>query len=253
MATSGYGGSHYAHPLLRCQSGPQNSINYEPRKLSGFYGLFLSGYEWLHVGRIRHLDSRAWVGVNLGRSVRSPGAYNIWVPASNQIVVASDVYFHSERLFPRLPSKNSDKNIAGHADGNSAQPPGLPAPSHATADATMPAPRHLAPSRTHTPAAASRRVHARRSFPASFAALLRSFRFGLTADCVDNCTTNGGGNLHIVLVDSEYERLLQRCADGYYTCVFASPPCSTMLHLIRFSLLFQCRLSRRETAIRAQS
>eukprot|EP00965_Chrysotila_dentata_P110890 3664782-Pleurochrysis_carterae.AAC.1 len=25
-----------------------------------------------------HMDPRAWVGMNLGRSVRSPGAYNIW-------------------------------------------------------------------------------------------------------------------------------------------------------------------------------
>eukprot|EP00965_Chrysotila_dentata_P082785 2731294-Pleurochrysis_carterae.AAC.1 len=52
------------------------------------------------------MDSRAWVGVNLGRSVRSPGAYHIWVPSSNRIVVASDVYFN-ERSFlgyrhPRL-------------------------------------------------------------------------------------------------------------------------------------------------------
>eukprot|EP00965_Chrysotila_dentata_P020814 688992-Pleurochrysis_carterae.AAC.1 len=39
------------------------------------------------------MDSRAWVGMNLGRSVRSPGAYNVWVPTSHRIVVASDVYF----------------------------------------------------------------------------------------------------------------------------------------------------------------
>eukprot|EP00965_Chrysotila_dentata_P183468 6058552-Pleurochrysis_carterae.AAC.1 len=31
------------------------------------------------------MDSRAWVGVNLGRSWLSPGAYNIWVPSINKI------------------------------------------------------------------------------------------------------------------------------------------------------------------------
>eukprot|EP00965_Chrysotila_dentata_P208242 6184591-Pleurochrysis_carterae.AAC.1 len=44
---------------------------------------------------------------------------------------------------------------------------------------------------------------------------------------MDNCPTDGGGDAHNVLVDSVYERLLQRCADGYYAAVFASPPCST--------------------------
>eukprot|EP00965_Chrysotila_dentata_P063588 2106916-Pleurochrysis_carterae.AAC.1 len=51
----------------------------------------------------------------------------------------------------------------------------------------------------------------------------------MTADCVDNCSSDGDGDAHNVLVDSAvYERLLQRCADGYYAAVFASPPCSTI-------------------------
>eukprot|EP00965_Chrysotila_dentata_P027733 921908-Pleurochrysis_carterae.AAC.1 len=50
---------------------------------------------------------------------------------------------------------------------------------------------------------------------------------GLTADCVDNCTKDGGGHAHDILINSVYERLLQRCADGYYMAVFASPPCSS--------------------------
>eukprot|EP00965_Chrysotila_dentata_P022357 739807-Pleurochrysis_carterae.AAC.1 len=49
----------------------------------------------------------------------------------------------------------------------------------------------------------------------------------MTADCVDNCPSDGDGDAHNVLVDSVYERLLQRSADGYYAAVFASPPCST--------------------------
>eukprot|EP00965_Chrysotila_dentata_P078823 2599534-Pleurochrysis_carterae.AAC.1 len=50
---------------------------------------------------------------------------------------------------------------------------------------------------------------------------------GLTTDCIDNCAKDGGGNAHNILVNSVYERLLQRCADGYYMAVFASPPCSS--------------------------
>eukprot|EP00965_Chrysotila_dentata_P216655 6189503-Pleurochrysis_carterae.AAC.3 len=37
----------------------------------------------------------------------------------------------------------------------------------------------------------------------------------------------GGGNEQDVLNNAVYERLLQRCADGYYAAVIASPPCST--------------------------
>eukprot|EP00965_Chrysotila_dentata_P182994 6042889-Pleurochrysis_carterae.AAC.1 len=48
---------------------------------------------------------------------------------------------------------------------------------------------------------------------------------GLTTDCIDNCAKDGGGHAHNILVNSMYERLLQRCADGYYMAVFASPPC----------------------------
>eukprot|EP00965_Chrysotila_dentata_P096340 3183925-Pleurochrysis_carterae.AAC.2 len=45
------------------------------------------------------MDARAWVGINLGRRVRSPGAYNIWVPNANRIVITSDVYL-DELPFP---------------------------------------------------------------------------------------------------------------------------------------------------------
>eukprot|EP00965_Chrysotila_dentata_P126184 4170771-Pleurochrysis_carterae.AAC.1 len=88
------------------------------------------------------MDSRTWVGLNLGRSVRSPGAYNIWVPTSYCIVVASDVYF-DERLFPWLSLSNSAASLAGHADADAEQPPGLPPPSHAASDPALPAPKHL--------------------------------------------------------------------------------------------------------------
>eukprot|EP00965_Chrysotila_dentata_P010008 326316-Pleurochrysis_carterae.AAC.1 len=93
----------------------------------------------------------------------------------------------------------------------------------------MPAPRHLAPS-THAAAVnTSRRVLLLFSGPFSRPDGIAAFltRYGLTADCVDNCSSDGGGDAHNVLVDSVYQRLLQQCADGYYAAIFASPPCST--------------------------
>eukprot|EP00965_Chrysotila_dentata_P173056 5710788-Pleurochrysis_carterae.AAC.1 len=44
------------------------------------------------------MDSRAWIGVNLGLSAQSPGAYRIFVPG-HRVVVTSDVYF-DETCFP---------------------------------------------------------------------------------------------------------------------------------------------------------
>eukprot|EP00965_Chrysotila_dentata_P050891 1687939-Pleurochrysis_carterae.AAC.1 len=57
------------------------------------------------------------------------------------------------------------------------------------------------------------------------AAFLR--RFDYPSDSVDNDPVSGGGGNHNLLNDAVYERLLQRCASGYYTVVLASPPCST--------------------------
>eukprot|EP00965_Chrysotila_dentata_P037123 1235121-Pleurochrysis_carterae.AAC.1 len=55
------------------------------------------------------MDSRAWVGINFGRSVRWPGAYHIWVPSSHHIVIDSDVYFN-ETSFPWLPPVETGAN-----------------------------------------------------------------------------------------------------------------------------------------------
>eukprot|EP00965_Chrysotila_dentata_P251647 6210177-Pleurochrysis_carterae.AAC.2 len=61
------------------------------------------------------MDPRAWVGINLGRSVRSPGAYHVWVPTINRIVVTSGVYF-DEQSFPWLPTNSSHSGMAHRAD-----------------------------------------------------------------------------------------------------------------------------------------
>eukprot|EP00965_Chrysotila_dentata_P155418 5134539-Pleurochrysis_carterae.AAC.1 len=39
------------------------------------------------------LDTRAWVGMNLGRSTSTPGAYHIWVPSEHKTVLTSEAYF----------------------------------------------------------------------------------------------------------------------------------------------------------------
>ena len=39
------------------------------------------------------MDPRAWVGINLGRSARSPGGYEILVPSIGRVVCTADAYF----------------------------------------------------------------------------------------------------------------------------------------------------------------
>ena len=87
------------------------------------------------------IDPRAWVGVNLGRSARSPGAYEIYVPGTGRIVTTSDVYFQ-ESLFPCRPrgqqTDDSAPNMPSHAAPDSAQPPGVPPAAPVPAPATEP-------------------------------------------------------------------------------------------------------------------
>ena len=75
------------------------------------------------------IDPRAWIGYNLGRSARSPGAYEIHVPGTGRIVTTSDVYFQ-ESLFPCRPrGQQTDESAPGpptHAPPDTSQPPGIP-------------------------------------------------------------------------------------------------------------------------------
>eukprot|EP00965_Chrysotila_dentata_P037605 1251381-Pleurochrysis_carterae.AAC.1 len=52
-------------------------------------------------------------------------------------------------------------------------------------------------------------------------------RYGVPTDSVDNDDKTGGGAAHDILNNAVYERLLKRCADGYYAAIIASPPCAT--------------------------
>eukprot|EP00965_Chrysotila_dentata_P127524 4217337-Pleurochrysis_carterae.AAC.1 len=71
------------------------------------------------------MDSRAWVGVNLGRSSRSPGAFNVLVPG-DRIVTTSEVYF-DEASFPWAHTTTATvKSALPPQPALPSQPPGLP-------------------------------------------------------------------------------------------------------------------------------
>jgi hypothetical protein len=52
------------------------------------------------------IDPRAWVGVNLGCSLSTPGAYRVYLPETGRVLLTSEVYFW-ENLFPRRPRRRT--------------------------------------------------------------------------------------------------------------------------------------------------
>eukprot|EP00965_Chrysotila_dentata_P132034 4365066-Pleurochrysis_carterae.AAC.1 len=175
------------------------------------------------------MDSRAWIGMNLGRSWLSPGAYNVWVPSAGKVVTTSDVYFN-ESFYPWRPDSEAASAIAQRTDGDAAQLPGLPtveAPRVLPAKNDFDGPQHLL---SNEPAATrSRRALLLFSGPIHRRDGIAAFlsRFSYAADSVDNDPCTGGGSAHNLLDNAVYEQLLHRCAGGYYSAVLASPPCST--------------------------
>eukprot|EP00965_Chrysotila_dentata_P139243 4604066-Pleurochrysis_carterae.AAC.1 len=99
---------------------------------------------------------------------------------------------------------------------------GVSPPSLTTADAELPPPARRVPRPTN--AAVSRRVLLLFSGSIARPDGISSFlgRFSLSTSDV-----YGGSKSHNILMDAVYEGLLQRCTEGYYSTVFASPPCST--------------------------
>eukprot|EP00965_Chrysotila_dentata_P045658 1516885-Pleurochrysis_carterae.AAC.1 len=63
------------------------------------------------------MDPRAWIGMNLGRSWLSPGAYNVWVPSANKVVTTSDVYFN-ELSYPWRPNADAAPSLAQASDAD---------------------------------------------------------------------------------------------------------------------------------------
>eukprot|EP00965_Chrysotila_dentata_P165713 5471060-Pleurochrysis_carterae.AAC.1 len=57
------------------------------------------------------MEPRAWVGINLGRSRLSPGAYDVWVPIAGKVVTTSDVCF-DELSYPWRPTSQNTASLA---------------------------------------------------------------------------------------------------------------------------------------------
>ena len=87
------------------------------------------------------IDPRAWVGVNMGRSLSTPGAYRIYVPDTGRVLLTSEVYFW-ENYFPLRPR---------NASGSTKRPPARPSLLMTTA--------HSRRACRHRPAHRRRRTH----------------------------------------------------------------------------------------------
>eukprot|EP00965_Chrysotila_dentata_P073022 2413533-Pleurochrysis_carterae.AAC.1 len=73
------------------------------------------------------MEPRAWAGINLGRSLSSPGAYSVYVPSVPRVVLTSEVYF-DENTYPWKPASSAPASpvVAVPADAGADQTPGLP-------------------------------------------------------------------------------------------------------------------------------
>ena len=97
------------------------------------------------------LDSHAWVGINLGKAPRQPGAYKVWLPQYSKLMVTSDVWF-DETLMPWRPKGEQRVGpVAPHAAlpaapteeiiGGPARTGGLAWPTPPTSDRLIRPPR----------------------------------------------------------------------------------------------------------------
>ena len=187
-------------------------------------------------------DPRAWAGINLGRSIDTPGAYCIWVPDDNKVVTTSEAY----QVETVMPWQTPDKRYA-------ADPPPLPVDGGADQPVTLrtgdyPDPQPAAPlnnlasefarvARQSNPTQPSLSSSARDSRavlvlfsgpkerPDGLIVHLRRLGFAVTA--VDNDPKHGGDERDDILRDVVYESLLRRCQRGEFFGVMAAPPCST--------------------------
>ena len=174
------------------------------------------------------IDPRAWVGINLGRSARSPGAYKIFVPSAGRIVVTSDAYF-MEGFFPMRPKGEQHDELAAPPtvpdDDAAAQPPGPPTRQAGAARSSVSTAFRDA---TRGGPPLSRRVLLLFSGPYDrpdgLAAFLR--RRGIDVDLIDSGIEGGGGE-HDILNDALFIKLHDKIRAGHYYAVFAAPPCST--------------------------
>ena len=188
-----------------------------------------------------NMDSRAWVGINLGRSAHTPGAYDVWIQSLGKTVCSSEVYFDESFMpwrakgdqrvgepMPALPPATVESDL--HSTG----PPHV-APEGPTAQVERP-PADT-PAEAFDRATQSDSATARRSrkvlllFSGPYARFdgLSAFlnQLGLEVECIDNDPASGGGAEGDILNDDVHNRLLQRVIKGEFFAIFAAPPCST--------------------------
>ena len=186
-------------------------------------------------------ESKAWAGINLGRSTTIPGAYVIWLPSEDKFVQTSEVYF-DEGLYPWRP--NGDQRI-GTTTPVAAPPPDVEdvtvrAPPAATTTQPKEQTKTTPPSSVPeafaraTKEAAARANDSMRVLllfsgpyhrPDGLAQFLR--QLGLEVEMLDNDARTGGGNTADLLRDEVYEPLRERVARGEFAVIVAAPPCST--------------------------
>ena len=189
-----------------------------------------------------NIPTRAWRGVNLGRSVLSPGAYLVWVKSTGRVHVTSDVYF-AERRFPLRPkgSRHVGPDLPTPPPPDASQPPGVPLLAAAAAPASPSAPPSAAAPQTLSEAyeqgtrgrpataRASRRVLLLFSGPYErpdgLAVFLR--QSGFEVSLVDSDPKRGGGERDDLTNDAFYNSLLKRAMAGEFLAIIAAPPCST--------------------------
>ena len=201
------------------------------------------------------IDPRAWVGIHLGRSSRSPGGYEILVPSLGRVVTTSDAYF-MESVYPLLKPEND------HGDRitptptapppDTSQPPGIPQVSDHYDDAPdeiLETVGYANLARAlggddHTPSLAAAYEAATRGAaitresrrililfsgpyrrPDGLAAFLQ--QRGFEVDQVDSDAEHGGGEDHSILNDAFFSSLYDGIRAGKYLAIFSAPPCST--------------------------
>jgi hypothetical protein len=186
-------------------------------------------------------EARAWAGVNLGRSSRSPGAYKVWLPNQGKLVITSEVFF-DEMQMPWRAKGDQRCDIGALTAPPEQQPAVLPEPlapsalvsTHAAtpppAFAVTLADAYDAASRG-TPAVAkrSRRVLILFSGPYARPDGLAAFltQLGLESIMVDNDAISAGGARDDLSDADVYSKLVRRAAAGEFRCILAAPPCST--------------------------
>ena len=183
-------------------------------------------------------ESRAWAGINLGRSSTIPGAYNIWLPSQHKLIQTSEVYF-DESLYPWRPSgdqrigmptptaappSDEDDISAGGASSNAA-----PVTNNTEAASTLPesfaSATRAAQSRVNTSIKVLLLFSGAYRRPDGLAQFAR--RLGLEVELFDNDPTVGGGDNADITNDDIYDALRERISRGEYAVIFAAPPCST--------------------------